>query len=215
MFALRARRIPRLRVPTWALLLVTVLAALVTVCAVIALRYREYVLVREWLAHPIVCAVVTVVLLASTVHRVVPVARVRHVLVALVLVPPTLVLVLLWPLLLLSADDGFDDGLTQRPAPDGRPYSLVVEEGAEMLGEPLWFVSVRTRDGWRSRDWQVACFGEGDPLASAQWAGPDLMRLQTEEGDGTLVRVDPRTGRPEVPAETGSCKDGLGRTDDW
>lgn len=190
------------RVSTWALLVATALAGSAVLVSVVAVGYQQYVYVDAWLAHPFLLSTVAGCLLALTMHRVVRFQRVRLLLVTLVLALVGLVAAAGSFLALLNG--GFDS--TQTAAPQGRPYSIVVKEGAAMIDQ-LWYVSVRTQQGLRSRTWHVACFNSDEPqndLDVADWASPDLLRLRTTGGDVTLVTVDPHTGRPQVPAGIGT-----------
>lgn len=60
--------------------------------------------------------------------------------------------------------------------------------------------------GLTARRWPVGFFN-GDAtdnaLASAEWDGPDRIRLATEGGEVFVVALDPETGRPERTVQAG------------
>ncbi|WP_285735499.1 hypothetical protein [Kitasatospora phosalacinea] len=92
-----------------------------------------------------------------------------------------------------------------RPAPGRSDRSLVIHEGSAVI-DPLWWVSVDAGSGLTARRWPVGYFNGDDPdnaLASAQWDGPDRIRLTTEGGDVFVVALDPATGRPERRVRVG------------
>ncbi|MFB7677752.1 hypothetical protein ACFC26_40890 [Kitasatospora purpeofusca] len=92
-----------------------------------------------------------------------------------------------------------------RPAPGRSDRSLVIHEGAAMI-DPLWWVSVDVGSGLTARRWPVGYFN-GDAtrnaLTSAQWDGPDRIKLATQGGQVFVVALDPETGRPERQVRAG------------
>ncbi|MFF4342992.1 hypothetical protein ACFY00_24065 [Kitasatospora sp. NPDC001540] len=86
-----------------------------------------------------------------------------------------------------------------RSAPGRSDRSLVIHEGSAVI-DPLWWVSVDAGSGLTARRWPVGYFNGDDPdnaLASAQWDGPDRIKLTTEGGEVFVVALDPGTGKPE------------------
>ncbi|MFB7949325.1 hypothetical protein ACFC6L_30915 [Kitasatospora phosalacinea] len=92
-----------------------------------------------------------------------------------------------------------------RPAPGRSDRSLVIHEGSAVI-DPLWWVSVDAGSGLTARRWPVGYFN-GDAtdnaLASAQWDGPDRIKLTTEGGEVFVVALDPETGRPDHQVRAG------------
>ncbi|MEV6976594.1 hypothetical protein [Kitasatospora sp. NPDC093806] len=92
-----------------------------------------------------------------------------------------------------------------RPAPDGADRSLVIHEGSAMI-DPLWWVSVDEGSGLTARRWPVGYFN-GDAvdnaLTSAEWDGPDRIRLTTGGGEVFVVDLDPESGRPDRRVSAG------------
>ncbi|MBT2365367.1 hypothetical protein J7E88_08525 [Streptomyces sp. ISL-10] len=128
---------------------------------------------------------------------------VRHVAVRIVVTVPAAAAVLFGgPVSLLLAQSGITKTIQNAPAP-GRPdRHLVVEEGAAMI-DPIWLVHVDEGTGLATRRWQVAHFKGDDPanaLTEAAWAGPDRIRLVTDDGDGGVrthaIDLSPTTGEP-------------------
>ncbi|MFJ4675569.1 MULTISPECIES: hypothetical protein [unclassified Kitasatospora] len=92
-----------------------------------------------------------------------------------------------------------------RPAPGRSDRSLVIHEGTAVI-DPLWWVSVDAGSGLTARRWRVGYFNGDAPdnaLASAQWDGPDRIKLTTEGGEVFVVALDPETGRPERQVRVG------------
>ncbi|MEV4332431.1 hypothetical protein AB0K02_18150 [Streptomyces sp. NPDC049597] len=127
----------------------------------------------------------------------------RHVAVRVVVSVLAAAAVLLGgPVSLLLAQSAFTATLQDAPAP-GRPdRHLVVEEGADLI-DPFWQVYVDEGTGLTTRRWQVAHFNGDDPanaLAEAAWAGPDRIRLVTDDGAGErhtyVIDLSPATGEP-------------------
>ncbi len=88
----------------------------------------------------------------------------------------------------------------KKAAPDRSDRRLVVKEGADLI-DPLWWVYVDTGSGLTKRRWQVGYFNGDDPgngLAETSWAGPNRIRLVTEDEDTQVHFVDlsPESGRP-------------------
>jgi len=87
---------------------------------------------------------------------------------------------------------------TRYTAPGGR-FDVIVTPGSRFQG-PTWRVTVRTREGLRSRQHHVACY-DGDNadygFDTLQWLGPDTVRLV--RGDGTVdeIRFASGTGQPD------------------
>ncbi|BAJ26965.1 MULTISPECIES: hypothetical protein [Kitasatospora] len=92
-----------------------------------------------------------------------------------------------------------------RPAPGRSDRSLVIHEGTAVI-DPLWWVSVDVGSGLTAHRWRVGYFNGDAPdnaLASAQWDGPDRIRLATEGGEVFVVALDPATGRPDHQVRAG------------
>ncbi|MFE1322658.1 hypothetical protein [Kitasatospora phosalacinea] len=158
------------------------------------------VLLIEGFHHPLpyAAAVLVLVVLAVLVGIRSRTAR------TLVLVPVLGCALLASPLALFLFGD-MPDQTADLPAPGRSDRSLVVHEGAAVI-DPLWWVSVDTGSGLTARRWPVGYFNgdaPGNALASAQWDGPDRIRLVTEGGDVFVVALDPATGRPERQVRAG------------
>ncbi|QKW17697.1 hypothetical protein HUT16_00235 [Kitasatospora sp. NA04385] len=92
-----------------------------------------------------------------------------------------------------------------RPAPGRSDRSLVIHEGTAVI-DPLWWVSVDAGSGLIARRWPVGYFNGDAPdnaLASAQWDGPDRIKLTTGGGEVFVIALDPETGRPERRVRAG------------
>ncbi|MFB8238714.1 hypothetical protein ACFC58_19385 [Kitasatospora purpeofusca] len=81
----------------------------------------------------------------------------------------------------------------------------MVHEGASTI-DPRWWVSVDEGSGLTAQRWPVGFFAGVNALnalASAEWDGPDRIRLVTRRGEVFVVALDPATGRPERRVRAG------------
>ncbi|MGW4896070.1 hypothetical protein ACWEQL_28020 [Kitasatospora sp. NPDC004240] len=100
---------------------------------------------------------------------------------------------------------GMPSKTSDRPAPGRSDRSLVIHRGTAMI-DPLWWVSVDDGSWLTARRWPVGYFNGDDTrnaLASAEWDGPDRIRLTTAGGEVFVVGLDPETGRPERKVRAG------------
>ncbi|MFB8262076.1 hypothetical protein [Kitasatospora purpeofusca] len=179
------------------------LAALLVVLTYAGMRADQYgglVVLIEVFDHPLPLGALAGVLLALAILIGIRSVSARALLIALLLGWTLLIS----PVALLLFDD-MPQKTAVRPAP-GRPdRSLVIHEGAAMI-DPLWWVSVDEGSGLSARRWPVGFFN-GDAtdneLTSAEWDGPDRIRLATRGGEVFVVALDPETGRPGQQVRAG------------
>ncbi|WP_033253761.1 hypothetical protein [Kitasatospora phosalacinea] len=181
------------------LALVVLLVALVRAAARAARDGKPVVLI-EVFHHPLpyAAAVLVLIVLAVLVGTRSRATR------TLLLVPVLGCALLASPVALIVFGD-LPHETADRPAPGRSDRSLVIHEGSAMI-DPLWWVSVDAGSGLTARRWPVGYFNGDDPddaLASAQWDGPDRIRLATEGGEVFVVALDPATGRPEHRVRAG------------
>ncbi|MGW4379071.1 hypothetical protein [Kitasatospora sp. NPDC004531] len=197
----RSRWSPRTRRATaLGLLVLAVLLLALTYAADRSARRGGPVVLIEGFHHPLPYAAAVVVLVVLAVVIGVRSRATR----TFLLVPFLGCAVLASPVVLLVFGNTPDKTL-DRPAPGRSDRSLVVHEGAAMI-DPVWWVSVDAGSGLTARRWRLGYFNGDDPdnaLASAQWDGPDRIRLTTDGGEVFLVALDPKTGRPEHQLRVG------------
>ena len=95
------------------------------------------------------------------------------------------------PLWFLSSVFSDEHRTTRSEAAPGRPdRKLVVQQGTAGLGpDPLYWVYLDEGSGLTTRRWQVAYVnGDANGIKELGWAGPDQLRLVTEEGTH-LIRI--------------------------
>jgi hypothetical protein len=150
------------------------------------------VLLDRLLSHPLVFLPVALGLLLTSTAT----ARALPGWAKFVLATPQMLLapVALW-LLFLSLPDM---GSSTVPAPDGRAYQAVTEEGGAVI-DPIWYVSIRQTSGILARAWEVGCLSGDDPanaLDGVRWDGPERLIIQTSDRGRVVVDVSPTTGHP-------------------
>ncbi|KJY36104.1 hypothetical protein, partial [Streptomyces sp. NRRL S-495] len=184
------------------------LGLLVPVALLVALMYEGMLashdggpaMVVEVSYHPLSVGALIVVLTSLAILIGIRSVPIRAVLITLFLTGAMVTS----PIVMLMFGD-MPEKTAERPAP-GRPdRSLVIHQGAAMI-DPLWWVSVDEGSGLTAQRWPVGFFS-GDAtvneLASAEWDGPDRIRLATRGGEVFVVALDPETGRPERRVRAG------------
>ncbi|MFD9062459.1 hypothetical protein ACFVZ3_13170 [Kitasatospora purpeofusca] len=184
------------------------LGLLVPVAPLVALMYEGMLasqdggpaVVVEVAYHPLSVGAAIVVLTSLAILIGILSVPVRAVLITLFLTGAMVTS----PLVMLMFGD-MPEKTADRPAP-GRPdRSLVIHEGASTI-EPMWWVSVDEGSGLTAHRWPAGFFdgvNAVNALASAEWDGPDRIRLATRGGEVYVVALDPETGRPERKVRAG------------
>ncbi len=108
----------------------------------------------------------------------------------------------LWALygLFWSYIDGVEEQATVAAPPGrGADYQVVVTQGTDVI-DPIWFVTIRQRNSWLAREWQVGCLSGDDgrdSFAWTKWDSRSRLVIRTESRSVT-VRINPRTGEPRA-----------------
>ncbi|MFE6867719.1 hypothetical protein ACFVFS_14255 [Kitasatospora sp. NPDC057692] len=182
------------------LLTAAVLLTALTYAAAQAAWYGGLVVLIEVFYHPLPygAAVLVLIVLALLIG-------IRSRMTRTLLLVPLLGCALLASPLALLVFGSMPYKTADRPAPGRSDRSLVIHEGAAMI-DPLWWVSVDAGSGLTARRWPVGYFNGDAPdnaLTSAEWDGPDRIKLAIQGGQVFVVALDPETGRPERRVRAG------------
>ncbi|MFJ3792409.1 hypothetical protein [Kitasatospora sp. NPDC090091] len=164
-------------------------------------RSGGLLVLREWLDRPLLFGTLVLALffvaLVSSRGKVWARSALGAVVVALAMgtVP-------LWFLSTVVFSD--DHRTTRNEAAPGRPdRRLVVEQDTAGFGpDPLYWVYLDEGTGLGTRRWKVAYVnGDANGIKELGWAGPDRLRLVTEQAD-LVIRIA-GNGRPDRTVEDG------------
>lgn len=97
------------------------------------------------------------------------------------------------------------DQIVRESAPSGGLEVRVIE-GAQLI-DTVWELRVRRPAGLWTRDWSAGCLN-GDnadnAFVSVKWNGPETLVIKVLDGRVLRVDLDPATGRPLRPVDTGA-----------